>query len=94
MTEFLGIHMSNTVGLKIWLPIVALVIAWWFSSKAICSLQKDKCYQYSEARHQELCLLLLGAYRKLVFLSFVLFFVSLELVSRFYLFPNPDKPEP
>ena len=64
----------------IWLPIVALIIAWLLASKAIRSLQKDKCRQRLELTQQELSLLLLGAYRKIAFLSFLVVFVSWSLL--------------
>lgn len=83
MFEFLGIQISSTAEPMIWLPIAALVIAWLFASKAIRSLQKDKWCQYLEETNQELYRLLLGAYRTVVFLSFLIFFVSLVLLKSF-----------
>jgi len=74
--DFLGKHIDNMLTPTKWLPIVVLVIAWWFVTKAIRSLQKDRRCQYLQESSQELYLRLLGAYRRIVFLSFLLVTVS------------------
>ena len=53
------------------LPIVALVIGWWFLSKSIDFLQKDK-HSRLQLTHQQLCQELWRANRRILFLSMLL----------------------